>query len=229
MFTRSPHSAEAFAIKTDLDLRQDVERELAWDPRVDASNIAVTAKNGVVTLAGQVRSYLDKWEAENLLKHIAGVAGIADDVEVTLGGAKPDDTDLTERVLHALEANVFVPSETVKPIVLEGVVTLRGKALYYYQKRYAEDAVRPLRGVKGIIDEIVIDNPAEPREVSRKITDALVRNARVDARQIAVKVNGRTAILEGVVRSLAERDEAEAAAWAAPGVNSVENQLVVRY
>ena len=121
-----------------------------------------------------------------------------------------------------------MPSETIKPIVHEGTVTLEGKALFYHQRRYAEDAVRPLRGVKGIIDKIVIDNPAEPQDVGRKITDALTRNARIDARQIAVEVSGRTVILEGVVRSLAERDGAELAAWAAPGVNSVENHLVVR-
>lgn len=216
-------------MKTDLDLRQDVERELARDPKIDASNIAVTAKDGVVTLTGRVRNYVDKWEAENVVKRIVGVAGIADDVEVTLDGAEPNDTDLTERVLHALEADVFVPSETIKPVIQDGWVTLEGKALYYYQKQYAENAVRSLRGVKGIIDSITIDNPAEPQDVIRKIADALTRSARIDAHRIVVKVSGRTAILEGSVRSLAERDEAEMAAWAAPGVNSVENRLVVRY
>jgi osmotically-inducible protein OsmY len=225
-----PISAEELVMKTDMELRQDVEKELAWNPKVDASDITVTAKNGVVTLTGRVRNYATKCEAGNVVKHIVGVTGLADDLEVALEGAQPNDTDLTETVLKALEANVFVPSATITPVVHDGWVTLGGKALYYYEKVDAEDAVRPLRGVKGITDSIVIDNPDEPQDLSQAIiTDALSRNARIDSDPITVKVNGRTAILEGSVRSLAERDEAELAAWAAPGVNSVENHLVVRY
>ncbi len=215
-------------MKTDLELRQDVERELAWDPKVNASHIAVTAKDGVVMLAGQVPNYPMKWEAENVVKHIVGVAGIADDLEVILGGEQPSDTDLTEQVVRALEANVFVPSETITPVVRNGCVTLEGKAQFYYQKRYAEDAVRCIRGVKGIVDSITIDNAAVAQDVDQKIAAALARNARIDARRITVTVKGRTAILEGTVRSLSEREDVEAAAWAAPGVSSVQNRLVVR-
>ena len=102
-------------MRTDLELRQDVERELAWDPKVDASTIAVTAKNGVVTLTGQVRNFWARWEAEGVTKRVFGVTGVADDIEVTLGGAKPDDTDLTDRVLSALKWNASVPSASPKP------------------------------------------------------------------------------------------------------------------
>jgi osmotically-inducible protein OsmY len=215
-------------MKTDIELHQDVEKELAWNSRADAGNITVTAKNGVVTLAGRVHSYAAKCEAGSVVKHIAGVAGLANELEVTLEGAQSNDTDLTQRVLRALEANVFVPSETIAPVVHDGWVTLRGKALYYYEKLDAENAVRPLRGVKGMTDSIVIDNPDEPRDLNQAIiTDALSRNARIDADRITVKVNGRTVILEGAVRCLAERDEVELAAWTAPGVNFVENHLVV--
>lgn len=216
-------------MKTDLELREDVERELAWDPKIDASKIAVTAKNGVVTLTGQVRNFLDKWEAEGVVKRVFGVTGIADDIEVMLGGSKPNDSDLTERVLNALKWNVSVPADKIKPVVRDGWVTLEGKVRWYYQKTAAEGAVRYMHGVKGVTNSITIDNPVEPQDVSKKITEALTRNARIDAHQISVKASGHTAILDGSVRSVAERDEAEVAAWAAPGVNSVENHLSIRY
>ncbi len=219
-------------MKTDMELGQDVEKELAWNSRVDASHITVTTQNRVVTLAGRVQNYAIKCEAGSVVKHIAGVAGLANELEVTSGGAQPNDPDLTQRVLQALEANVFVPSKTIKPVVHDGWVTLSGKALYYYEKLDAENSVRPLRGVKGITDSIVIDTPDGSQNLNQEITQevitgALSRNARLDADQITVKVNGRTAILEGAVRCLAERDDAEQAAWAAPGVNAVENHLVI--
>lgn len=215
-------------MKTDMALRQDVEKELTANSRIDASHITVTVQNRVVTLAGQVQNYASKCEAGNVVKHIAGVAALANDLEVTPAGAQPTDADLTPRVLQALEANVFVPSKAITPVVHDGWVTLSGKVLYYYEKLDAENAVRPLRGVKGITDSIVIDNPDGPQDLSQEIiTNALSRNARLDADQITVKVNGRTAILEGAVRCLAERDDAEQAAWAAPGVSAVQNHLVV--
>jgi osmotically-inducible protein OsmY len=219
-------------MKTDTELRQDVEKELGWNSRVDAGRITVTAHNRVVTLAGHVQSYASKCEAGSVVKQIAGVAGLANDLEVTPEGAQPNDADLIQSVSQALEANVFVPSKTIKPVVHDGWITLSGNVLYYYEKLDAENAVRPLRGVKGITDSVVIDNPDGSQVLSQEIiqeiiTDALSRNARLDTDRITVKVNGRTVVLEGAVQCLAERDDAEQAAWAAPGVSTVENHLVV--
>ena len=172
-------------MKTDMELGQDVEKELAWNSRVAASHITVTTQNRMVTLAGRVQNYAIKCEAGSVVKHIAGVAGLANELEVTSGGAQPNDPDLTQRVLQALEANVFVPSKTIKPVVHDGWVTLSGKALYCYEKLDAENSVRPLRGVKGITDSIVIDTPDGSQNLNQEIpqeiiTGALSRNARLD-------------------------------------------------
>ncbi|WP_454621934.1 BON domain-containing protein [Bradyrhizobium cenepequi] len=214
---------------TDLQLRQDVEKELAWDPKVSADNVAVTAKNGAVTLSGSVRSYYDKYEAERITKRIYGVTGVANDIEVVFGSGASDDSDLLQRVLNALKWHVSVPADKIKPTVRDGWVTLDGKVQWQFQKRAAEGAIRYLHGLKGITDNIAIDNPVEASEVSKRISEALVRDARIDAQQVKVRGEGHTAILDGTVRSWAEKEEAETAAWAAPGVTSVENHLSVRY
>ncbi|WP_296223541.1 BON domain-containing protein [Ralstonia sp. UBA689] len=214
---------------TDLELRQDVERQLAWDPQVDHSKIAVFAKNGVVTLTGEVPTYFDKWQAIKDVKRILGVTGIAENLDVTLSGATLDDTDLAEMALNSLRWHVAVPKDKIRPIVSNGWITLEGTVQWHYQKDAAADAVRYLPGVKGVRDSIVVENHSDAQDVSDRIAESLAHNARIDAGHISVRVHNHIATLEGTVRSMAERDEAEAAAWSAPSVNAVENHLSVRY
>jgi osmotically-inducible protein OsmY len=214
---------------TDFDVREDVESELAFSPKVDADRITVSVSDGAVTLTGQVGSYLEKWEAESIAKRVYGVTGVANDLGVDYNGTGTQDTDLLQRVLQALRWNLEVPSDSVKAVVSNGWVTLSGNVTWNFQRKAAESSVRYLSGVKGVTDEITLDSQPAPKDVSQRISDALTRNAQLDARRISVSTEGSTAVLDGSVSSWAERDEAETAAWSAPGVNLVKNNLEVSY
>jgi osmotically-inducible protein OsmY len=214
---------------TDYDVREAVKNELAWSPKVDADRIAVSVTDGAVTLTGQVGSYLEKWEANRIAKRVYGVTGVANDLEIDYSGASTQDTDLLQRALQALEWNLEVPSGAVKPTVSNGWVTLTGNVAWNFQREAAESSIRNLSGVIGVTDEITLKIQPTPKDVSKRISDALIRNAQLDARRISVKTDGSTAVLDGSVSSWAERDEAETAAWSAPGVNVVKNNLQVSY
>lgn len=214
---------------TDYDVREAVKNELAWSPKVDADRIAVSVTDGAVTLTGQVGSYLEKWEANRIAKRVYGVTGVANDLEIDYSGASTQDTDLLQRALQALEWNLEVPSGAVKPTVSNGWVTLTGNVAWNFQREAAESSIRNLSGVIGVTDEITLKIQPTPKDVSKRISDALSRNAQLDARRISVKTDGSTAVLDGSVSSWAERDEAETAAWSAPGVNVVKNNLQVSY
>jgi len=213
-------------MKTDSELRRDVERELEWDPSIDARNIGVAVKNGVVTLTGYVSSYADKWRAERIAKRVAGVTAIANEIEVKLSTERTDP-DIAEAARAALKSDSRLPADRIKVIVERGWVTLEGTVDYYYQKSAAESDVRYIAGVRGVTNAIVVTPKVSPTDIRLKIEEALKRSAQLDASRISVETEGSKVILSGTVRSWAEREEAELAAWAAPGVTEVENRIKV--
>ncbi|MDB5465694.1 MAG: hypothetical protein JWQ46_456 [Phenylobacterium sp.] len=215
-------------MRSDQEIKQDVERELRYDPDMDATDIAVAVKDGVVTLTGFVHSYGDKWEAEREAKKVIGVRAVANDIEVRLPAVDVRaDPEIARDV--AREIKLFLPlaADDIKATVRSGWVTLEGQVEWNFQGQRAEQAVRRVRGVKGVSNLITVKPKVEPGEVRRQIEEALKRNAEVDARNIAVEANGGEVILKGRVRSWAERTEAERAAWRAPGVRRVDNQIIV--
>jgi osmotically-inducible protein OsmY len=210
-----------------ISLQDEVLKELRFDPRLDASKIGVTVTpNGVVTLTGTVSTYMEKLAAEEAAKRVHGVRAVANDIEVVISGAgRRTDTEIAESALNAVKAR-SAPLDSIKVIVKNGWVTLEGEVDYYFQKQEAERAIAPLAGVKGVTNNIrVRPRPVNQEEIKKQIEEALVRSARLDAQNITVRIEGSKAILEGSVRSWAEREEAENAAWAVPGILEVENNL----
>src|SRR3981081_4591495 len=218
--------ATASLNRTDQELQQDVLAELKWDAQVQPNEIGVSVKEGVVTLTGWVDSYLKKWSAEDAAHKVAGVKAVANDIEIKMVTERTDP-DIAEAAVHALEWDAFVPTGKVQVTVSKGWVTLKGEVEWQYQKQDAERGVRRLTGVKGVSNLIVVKPRATPAELKKKIEDALVRNAQLDAKRITVEVQGSKATLKGTVRGWAEREEAERVAWSAPGITSVENRIAV--
>jgi osmotically-inducible protein OsmY len=215
-------------MKSDEEIERDVREELQWDPDLDDTDIAVSAKNGVVTLAGFVRSYSDRLEAEAATKRVAGVLAVANDIEVRLPAIdQRPDPDIAQDAVAALKAGLPISYDKIKVIVNDGWITLEGAVEWQYQKTTADNAVRKVRGVKGVTNVITVKPKVEPTELQYKIQDAFKRNAEVDANRITVETNGSEVILKGTVRSWIEREEAERVAWSAPGVTKVVDQIVV--
>jgi osmotically-inducible protein OsmY len=215
-------------MRSDNEIEQDVKEELEWDPDLDATDIAVLVRQGVVSLTGFVKSYTDMYEAEAAAKRVAGVVGIANDIEVRMPSVdERPDPDIARDAVAALESQLPVSSEHIKAIVKNGWVTLEGHVEWQYQKNTAEFAVRRIKGVRGVIDNIVLKPKVEPGDVKQKIQSAIKRLAEVDANRIEVDANGSEVVLKGTVRSWTEREEAERAAWSAPGVTKVEDRIVV--
>jgi osmotically-inducible protein OsmY len=215
-------------MRSDSDIRRDVEDELRWDPQIDATDIAVSVKNGVVTLAGFVRSYMQKYQAEADAKRVAGVVAVANDLEVRL----PDfderpDPDIAREAVDRIKSELPFAWDRTRVVVKSGWVTLEGEVEWNYQRERAEDAVRRVRGVKGITNFIEVKPRVAPSEIRRKIEEALRRAAEIDASRITVETVGSEVILRGTVRSWAERQEAERAAWSAPGVARVDSRLII--
>ena len=214
-------------MKTDAQLQKDVMDEIRWEPSTHAAQIGVTAVNGVVTLTGTVASYAEKWAVERAAERVQGVKGVAEDVTVKLTEAHAkSDTELVEAALTALKWHVWVPTD-VQVTVAQGWVTLKGQADWEYQRNAAREGGSFMPGVKGVSNDITLKPTVQPSAVKDAIEKALVRNAKIDAGTVTVATDGGKVTLSGSVRSWDEKNAACTAAWSAPGVNNVRNDIVV--
>jgi osmotically-inducible protein OsmY len=214
--------------RADEQVQQDVLAELRWDARVRPNEVAVAVRGGIVTLAGWVENYVTRWAAERAAQRVRGVTAVANEIEVrSPGTGEPADADVAAAAARVLEWNALVPPDRVDVAVSAGHVTLRGEVEWEYERREAERAVRGLAGVRGVTNSVTVRprQRTEPDDLGRRIAQALKRSAETDAERIMVEQDGDTVILRGAVRSWPERRDAERAAWSAPGVRSVENDI----
>ena len=213
-------------MKSDHELRRDVERQLEWEPAVDERRIGVSVLAGVVTLTGDVPTYAQQWKAERTVERVEGVRGVVNELKVHLA-TDVSDTDVARAVVAALTGDITVPSDRVKVKINKGWVTLRGEVNWDFERRAAERAVRGVVGVRGVSNLISVNAHVEPQNVKSMIEETFKREAALDAKSIVVEVSGTEVTLRGTVRSWLERHEAEKAAWAAPGVTAVHNHIAV--
>lgn len=214
-------------MKHDEQLQFDVEQELGWEPSVRAEQIGVSVRNGVVELNGHVGSYFEKWAAERAVLRVANAKAVVNEIkiEVPFSYIKTDE-DIARAALNQLEWNHSVP-DTVMVEVTDGRVTLKGTTEWQFQKEEAERVVRALVGVKWVFNELTITPKVSAEDVKLKIEAALKRHAEKDAEHITVETTGGNVTLRGQVRTWAEREQAEQAAWAAPGVLRVEDYITI--
>ena len=213
-------------MKTDIDLKKDAEAELRWTPNVDEKHIGVVANKSVVTLSGTVRTFLEKYQAECAIKRLAGVAGVANDIEVRLDGddVRPD-SEIAENIAHDMRLEVPMAYEHIKILAHGGHVTLEGTAEWYFQREHAEAIARRQKGVTAVTNLVVVRPRIEPRDIQRSIQAAFHRSAQQHVNQIVVEANGGIVTLKGAVPTWAEREQAQETAWRAPGVVQVKNEL----
>jgi osmotically-inducible protein OsmY len=217
-------------MKTDAQLKQDIIAELTWEPSVNASQIGVEVKDGTVTLAGHVDSYTEKCHAERAAQRVSGVKGLAVEMNVKLPGiSKRTDADIARSAQNVLEWTTYLPKDAVKVKCENGWITLSGEVEWAYQRKSANEAVRPLLGAMGVSDEIKVKPRASMSAVKAEIEASLKRQAHADAQQISVDVHGGDVTLTGKVHSWSERELARNSAWAAPGVHNVVDKLTISY
>ncbi len=215
-------------MKTDRQLQQDVSAELEWEPSVHAAHIGVEVREGVVTLAGQVDSYAEKWSAERVAQRVSGVKAMATELTVHLTSlSQRTDADIAASVENLLEWSATLPAGVIKVMVEGGWVTLSGTVDWKFQKQTAADSVRHLMGVVGVSDQITIKPSVSVTVVKSDIEAALKRAALADAHQIAVTVHGTDITLSGTVHNWAERETATNSAWRTPGVRNVVDMMVL--
>ncbi|SBR51569.1 MULTISPECIES: BON domain-containing protein [unclassified Halomonas] len=213
-------------LKSDAQIQKDVLAELGWEPSVRASDIGVEVKGGIVTLAGHVDSYAEKWHAETAAQRVSGVKGVAIEIDVKLpGNAKRTDADIARAVKNTLEWNIFVPNDPLKVMVENGWVTLSGMVPWDYQRRLAETSIRYLAGVVGVSNQIVIKPNLSAAAVRVDIENSLKRKAIQDANAIKVEVHDHDVKISGKVDSLVERDLINHAVWNSPGVWTVTDNI----
>ena len=218
-------------MKDNAEIQKDVQDAIKWEPLLRAAEIGVTVKDGVVTLTGTVDSYPKKMEAEDAAKRVEGVKAVVEKIEVKFnnGWAKKDDNEIATEVVNALKWHWQIPVDKIKAKVEKGWVTLSGELEWNYQKEAATNAIKNLLGVTGVGNNISIKSETQDRVEKMDIESALRRNWSIDDRNITVTASGHKATLTGTVDSWYEKDEAARIAWNAPGVWSVENELVVQY
>ena len=213
---------------TDRQLQEYVQNALDWEPSVDAADIGVSVENGIVTLRGDIKSYAEKMAAERVSLRVYGVKAVANDLTVRIGiGLQRSDSDIAQAVISALRWSTTVPYDKITVTVADGWVKLGGKVNWEYQRAAAARLVRDLAGVKGVNNLIAVEPHVSAADVKSKIEAALKRSAEVDARRINVTATDGKVTLTGNVHSWFERDEARRAAWNAPGVRQVEDQIAV--
>ena len=216
-------------MKSDSQLQTDVLAELAWEPSVNAAHIGVEVDDGVVTLAGHVETFGEKWNAERAAQRVSGVQGLAVEIDVKLlTPSKRTDADIARAAENALQWTTFLPKDSVKIMVENGWITLIGQTDWAYQRDAAKNAVRYLMGVTGVSDQIAIRTRVSAGNVKSDIEAALKRRVSNDAQAITVGVDGTEVTLSGNVRSWAERDLATHSAWCTAGVSNVVDNIKVR-
>lgn len=211
--------------KTDLDVKNDVINELMWDPSVTSSNVKVSAHDGIVTLRGTVPHFIEKVAAEQAAERVGGVKAVADELEVK-GVFDKTDEEIARAALNALQWNYSVPND-IKVAVDKGWVTLNGEAEWDFQRNAAKNSVSELLGVCGVTNMIAIKSKVQPSDIKTRIEEALKRSAESEGKKIGVSVSGDKVTLTGKVHSISEKDDARMAAWMAPGIMTVENNLTI--
>lgn len=213
-------------MKTDIHLQQDVLAELVWDPAVNASDIGVEVKDGIVTLDGHVGSFAEKWDAERAARRVGGVQALTVAIDVKLpGSSKRDDVDIARTVRNALLWSISVPNKDIQVLVEGGHVTLSGEVTWGFQREAAVQSVRYLMGVTGVTDQILIKPHVTTDSVKSQIEASLKRHAYQEASHISVAVHGSEVTLSGEVPNWTDRNLACHAAWGTTGVHNVVDRM----